>query len=380
MVYRVAFYGCGIGHYQPFGDWHLRGSRRNGGSSQCGSWFGQYYGSADCQTVDLALESLESWFVWLDYQRSDVVAGFGFCAGFYGTGIYPGSLGIDLIRTYIGGFELATQESIKLIALDLDGTSVDKSGVMGSRLINAVAQAQKAGIRVILATGRMVSSARVYWKQLELGAGPLIAYNGGVISDMPGGRPLSRHPLPDGAARELVVQALEAGLLVQVYVGDELWVNREDDRVRRYVDTNHIPAWVRNSDELLRWPDPPIKLLLQSDSETLDRFRIQVEPHAAEMGVRVFKSQADYLEMVVDGVGKGPALAEVCQMLDIGRESVMAVGDAENDVDMLKWAGFGVAMGQAPDAVKQAARVVTEPIDQEGAARAIERYALATSG
>jgi hypothetical protein len=92
--------------------------------------------------------------------------------------------------------------------------------------------------------------------------------------------------------------------------------------------------------------------------------------------MRIFKSQDDYLEVVREGVGKGPALRDVASRLNIPAVQVMAVGDAENDADMLAWAGYGVAMGQAPTAVKQAAKVVTKTIDEDGAAYAIETWAL----
>jgi hypothetical protein len=155
-----------------------------------------------------------------------------------------------------------------------------------------------------------------------------------------------------------------------------MWISREDSRARHYIESNHIPAWVRSGDEIFDWPQAPIKILLQADSTTLDQFRPVIEAHASDFNYRVFKSQQDYLEIVQQGVGKGPALQEVCQSLGIVSSQVMAIGDAENDIDMLRWCGFGVAMGQAPASVKRVARFVTDPIEEDGAALAIEKWVL----
>ncbi|MCY0863418.1 MAG: Cof-type HAD-IIB family hydrolase [Sulfobacillus sp.] len=265
---------------------------------------------------------------------------------------------------------------IALIALDLDGTSVGPDGQLTPRLVAAVEKARAAGVRVILATGRMVQSAAPYWQALSLEPGPLVAYNGGVVAWMPEGEVRFKRTLPDTGARLMVNRALAAELLVQVYIGQELWVSREDARVRRYVEQHHIAAWVRNGEELLDWPEPPIKLLLQGEPDVLDGFRHLVQSEAEQHGIRVFKSQRDYLEMVPEGVGKGPALKVAADLLGIPQAQVMAIGDAENDVDMIRWAGLGVAMGQAPESVQSAADWVTLPLTEEGAAVAIERWVL----
>ncbi|NMP22665.1 Cof-type HAD-IIB family hydrolase [Sulfobacillus harzensis] len=266
--------------------------------------------------------------------------------------------------------------SIALIALDLDGTTLKADGSISDRLQAAVGKALERGIRVMLATGRMVQSAEPFWRELKLPPGLLVAYQGAVVADMPSGKLVAKTLLPDEGARAAVRWALDREMLTQVYVGTELWVSREDPRVRQYIEKNHIPAWVRTAEEMLQWPEPPIKVLLQDEPEVLDRVRRHLEPEVARFPIRVFKSQPDYLELVHQDVGKAVGLAAAAQTLNIPQQQVMAIGDAENDIDMLKWAGLGVAMGQAPDAVKQAAQVVTAPISEDGAARAIERYAL----
>lgn len=270
---------------------------------------------------------------------------------------------------------------IALIALDLDGTAIDgrRGTGVSPGLRAAVAQAQSRGIQVILATGRAVASALPHWQALELRPGPLIAYNGAEVVAVPERIRWFRLHLHDGAARRLVALAADWQLLCQVYVGEELWVTREDLRVRQYVQKNKIPAWVRAPAEITAWPEPPIKILIQGDPDRLDQFRLAVEPEFADLPVRFMKSQADYLEMVPKDAGKGRALAEVATRMGIPREAVVAIGDAENDIDMLTWAGLGVAMGQSPPAVRAAADLVTASVEEDGAARAI-RYLIEGGG
>lgn len=263
-----------------------------------------------------------------------------------------------------------------LIALDLDGTTVKSDGTVSASVKEAVQECIRRHIAVIIATGRMPQSAKRYWEELNLPPGPLVAFQGAMVVWVPEGRIQSKVALPDGSARRVVKWALEQDLLIQVYVGTELWVSREDPRVRRYIDANHIPAWVLGPDEIIDWPEAPIKVLLQDDARVLDRLRGDLQNRLNADPVRIFKSQADYLEVVNVDVGKAKGLKAAAQALGIPREQVLAIGDAENDIDMLTWAGLGIAMGQAPDVVKRASDGVTDSIGADGAARALEKWVL----
>lgn len=262
------------------------------------------------------------------------------------------------------------------MVLDLDGTALRTDGTVSERLKSAVGGCLDRGVRVILATGRMAQSAERFWNELNLPPGPLIAYQGAMVIWVPDERVAAKVTLPDEGARRAVEWALQRDLLTQVYVGTELWVSREDVRVRRYIDANHIPAWVRGETEMTEWPEPPIKILLQDESAVLDKVRQELQPIVAPYPIRLFKSQSDYLELVHKNVGKSVGLDVAAKALNVSPERVLAIGDAENDIDMLKWAGLGVAMGQAPADVRAAADWVTDSVDDDGAAKAIEHWVL----
>ncbi len=268
------------------------------------------------------------------------------------------------------------QIPIKLLVLDLDGTVLRQDGSLSDDLAQIVQEVQDHSVTVMLATGRMVRSAEAYWMQLHLGKGPLIAYNGSMVVEMPNKTPWFSWHLSGDLARLVIQEAINGDILTQVYVGNELWLSKEDERAQHYIRVNHIPGDVKLGDSILEWPSPPIKILLQDDSDKLDQFRAYISSRMVGLQGRIFKSQADYLEIVPAGVGKGPALGKVAERLNINYDEIMAIGDAENDLDMLKMAGLGVAMGQAPEFVKQAADVVTRSIDEDGAAYAIRRWLL----
>lgn len=261
---------------------------------------------------------------------------------------------------------------MKLIVLDLDGTSIGSDNQIGSRLRESVRAAVAAGVSVILATGRMVTSAVPYWLELELGNGPLIAFNGGKVVWMPEQTLWFIQRLNGQSAKMVAEAAMQAGILAQVYIDEQLWVSRFDERVQHYVEKNRIGAQVMPPDELVDWPEPPVKILLQDEPERLDTFRDRITPSLSGYPVRLVKSQPDYLELIPAEVGKSHALAQVAKRLGLTASQVMALGDAENDMDMLIWAGLGVAMGQSPQWVKNAADVVTRPVWDDGAAAAID--------
>jgi Cof subfamily protein (haloacid dehalogenase superfamily) len=264
----------------------------------------------------------------------------------------------------------------RLVAVDLDGTTLQRDGTISPAVERAVRRAGEAGARVMLATGRMGRSARRYWEMLRLPPGPVICYQGAEVLEVPEDRVWYRDVLPDAGARRLVTMTVQAGFLCQVYIGEDLWVSREDDRVTHYVETNRIPALVRPLPLLTGWGEPPVKLLIQGTPEQLAALRARLDPVARGYGIRLVSSQKDFLEAVPNGVGKGRALERVAARLRIPREAVMAVGDGENDADMLAWAGLGVAMGHGHPAALAAADVVAPPVEADGLAWAIDAYIL----
>lgn len=266
---------------------------------------------------------------------------------------------------------------IELVAVDLDGTIFAHGDEVHPRVLAALERVVASRIRVVIATGRTARSVERFRQRWALPAGPMICYNGAEVVDLPSGQRWFVDQLPDTAARRAMELVLAGGHLAQVYVGDALWVTRDDPRVRAYIESNHIPAEIKPGRAILDWPEPPIKILIQDEPATLAHLREAMAPWAAELGVRAVNSQADYLEVLPQAATKGRALARVAERLEIARAAVAAVGDGENDAEMLAWAGWGMAMGGGHPAARAAADVVLPPVGEDGAAVGLEQYVLA---
>lgn len=262
--------------------------------------------------------------------------------------------------------------SIKLVAIDLDDTLLDHSRAVSPRARAAVARAVAAGVTVTVATGRMYRSALPYARQLGLDV-PLITYNGALIKCSETGETLLHRPLAADTAADLLAMFRARGWYVQVYLDDTLYVRERDDNARYYETIAGVEA-VPLGDALWTLP-APTKLLAMAEPGCIEEISAAI---AAAFGDQVYTaaSKANYLEITDPAVNKGAALDFLAGRLGIGREEIMAIGDSINDLDMVAYAGLGVAMGNAHPRVKEAADTVTAANDADGVAEAIEKYVL----
>lgn len=280
----------------------------------------------------------------------------------------------------------------RLIALDLDGTLLTSKQRISPRTGTALRAARERGIIAVVATGRAVPSTR-QWSN-AIGGGPAISCNGAGILDSTGALMVARG-LPQGPLIRLLTLSRESGLLAECYtesgiVLDRPWLQVESfwRWVRPYQSMSEAAAavvrvWWRNRIRvvpgLLRWaerPERPVVLKLMLIGEPR-RLRDLVNWVTAEMpGLEITSSGRDNLEVTAAGVSKGNALQQLAAHLRIPREAIVAVGDSANDLEMLRYAGLGVAMGNAIPEVRAAAARVTGSNDEDGVATLIEELCL----
>jgi len=263
--------------------------------------------------------------------------------------------------------------SVKLVAIDLDDTLLDNSRTISPRARAAIAAAVAQGVTVTVATGRMFPSALPYARQLGLDV-PLITYNGALVRCGLSGETLLHKPLDPAAAGAVLALFRERGWYVQVYLDDVLYVRERDASARRYEEIAGVTA-VPVGDGLWSLAGAPTKMLAMADPERIPAIDAAVR---AACGRRVYTaaSKPYYLEITHPDATKGAALAFLAGRLGIGRGAVMAIGDSVNDLDMIEYAGLGVAMGNAGEQVREAADAVTAANDADGVAAAIEEFVL----
>lgn len=236
------------------------------------------------------------------------------------------------------------------------------------RTLAALAAARRAGIRIIVATGRMVQSARRVVAPAALGE-PIVCYQGAVVAAADG-RFLLHAPIERELALEAIAAVEAAGFPPNVYVDDELYVAAVTPESRRYASFQEIE--IHPVGDLHRWlAVAPTKLVCIGDPDALDRLGARLRERFAGR-LWVSKSLPYFLEFAAEGVSKASGLAFLGERLGFSAAETVAFGDGENDVELLEWAGYAVAVGNAHARVKAAADLVCPPADEEGVAAVIE--------
>jgi Cof subfamily protein (haloacid dehalogenase superfamily) len=265
---------------------------------------------------------------------------------------------------------------VQAFACDLDRTLIGTDAVLRPRTTAAIAAAQAAGIHVLLVTGRMFQSVRRY----ALAAGitdPVVCYQGAVVADPVTGEFLRHVPMPEPGARE-VIDAIEAlGYTILVYVDDELYVSHETPESDAYAGFQHLVA--HPVGDLQAWlPKAPTKLVVVGDPHELDGLEVEMKKRFGER-LYISKSLPHFLEFASPHVHKGAGLDFAAERIGFSSVRSVAFGDGENDVELLQWAGYAVAVANAHPKVVAVADFVCPSVDQEGVAQVIEAYLDSTA-
>ena len=270
---------------------------------------------------------------------------------------------------------------VRLVALDIDGTLVGDDLNIGPDTRTAIRAACSRGVMVSLITGRMVSSALRFARELELDT-PLVGYQGALIREMPvegstrPGKLLIHTPMSAAVAREVIVWAREHGLDPHVTHLERFIVRSDDPRADEYTTFMGTPP--RRTDDLVAAIRHPVTKVMCAGEPPLPT---EVAPLArAHFAGRadVTVSHPHFVEFVAPGVSKGRAIRWLARRLRIPLGAVLAIGDQWNDIEMLAEVGHGTAMPSAPVEVLAAARYVAPPLADEGVARMIEALVLAS--
>jgi Cof subfamily protein (haloacid dehalogenase superfamily) len=260
----------------------------------------------------------------------------------------------------------------RLLALDLDGTIVDGSLRISARVRRAIRTAMDSGVHVTIASGRPFSGTRLFANDLGIRE-PLICHQGAMVRDPCNGALYLQHNLPRQLAHEFVDVVREHGWDLCLTIDDELYVERLTPALRVLSDLSPTSVEEHVVADLKALPQDPLRLLVIVEAAQAPMVdRLLRERFAGRL--RIVRSFARFVEATDLAASKGQALAFLAHRLGVSQAETMAIGDNDNDADMVAWAGLGVAMGNASPAVKAAANHVTGTIAEDGAALAIERF------
>jgi Cof subfamily protein (haloacid dehalogenase superfamily) len=241
-------------------------------------------------------------------------------------------------------------------------------GRLHERTLAALERTKAAGLHVVVVTGRMAQSVR---RAIEPAAlhDPVICYQGAVVTDGEW-RWLRHEPIPLELAREAIAAVLEEGYPPNVYVDDELYVESETDAARNYAGFQGIQFHVVG--DLLGWVSaPPTKLVCVGEPSELDGVEARMQERFGGR-LHISKSLPFFLEFAAAGVTKGSGLDFLAARMGFTKTQTIAFGDGENDIELLQWAGYGVAVENAHDRVKAIADWVCPSASEEGVAQVLE--------
>lgn len=240
---------------------------------------------------------------------------------------------------------------IKLIALDMDGTLLNSNGEVSAENRAAIKEAKEKGIQIILSTGRSRLSCNEYAKSLQLNS-YLVTVNGSEIWG-PTGELVQRNKV-DAELIQWMWELSKTHSAKFWAIGCEgVWHNEMPDNL---LDIN----WLKFGFEI---DDDEIRESIKNELSKKGTFEVT-------------NSSLTNLEVNALGINKALGIKAVCDILGISMENVMACGDSLNDIAMIKECGWGVAMGNAQEIIKQTANAVTDDHNEDGVAKAIRTWAL----
>ena len=262
----------------------------------------------------------------------------------------------------------------QLIAMDLDGTLLNDQKIITERTKEALMAAQKAGVRLALASAR--PSPGLYRERdalcLQAYGGILMSYNGGRIVDAATDKVLFETCMDMEDTRQ-VLRFLETLPVTPILDdGRQFYVT---DRNGYKVDyecrnNNMVCAEVENLADFLFFA--PIKILMSVQPAALPEVQRTIAEKLPQ-SLTVVQTAPFYLEVIPRRINKGQGITDICAVLKLNREQVIAFGDAANDIPMLLSVGMGVAMGNAAESVKQAADRITDSNNHDGIAAMLEK-------
>ena len=254
----------------------------------------------------------------------------------------------------------------QLAALDVDGTLVDETNALSPRVRDAVLALAEAGVAIVVATGRAMPGTMEVVERIGLQDGTAVTSNGAIV--------IGYHPVE--VLHSVTFDASEAVRRVLESVPDALVAVEEVGvgyRVNAPVPEGEVGGKITIEDVDSLVSEPVTRVVIRAPEHDAREFAAVVEGLGLTE-TNYYIGYTAWLDLAPQGVSKASGLEMVCARLDIPQANVLAIGDGFNDVEMLEWAGRGVAMGQAPDQVVAVADAVTGTVAEDGLVTELTRY------
>ncbi|WP_346890297.1 Cof-type HAD-IIB family hydrolase [Clostridium sp. UBA1056] len=269
----------------------------------------------------------------------------------------------------------------KLICVDMDGTLLNNKKKISQRNLKAINEAYNKGARFVVATGRIFVSANYYGDIIGVKT-PIIASNGAYIREKDMDRAIYEEYLNKEECISILNLLKTHGIMPQFYSTDTIYTEEVKHSALAYSKANEtlprnrqvairiVSQWEKLFEENINL----IKVMVMDDDK--DRVRVAKKDFLELKKFEVVSSMDGSFEIMKKGTSKGEAVKKICEYYGINRNEVICIGDNENDLSMIKFAGLGVAMGNAEEFVKKQADYITFSNEDDGVAHVIEEFIL----
>ncbi|MDN3669667.1 Cof-type HAD-IIB family hydrolase [Echinicola jeungdonensis] len=271
--------------------------------------------------------------------------------------------------------------NIKAICTDIDGTLLNKNRELSDRTLNAIKNLP-ADFPFILASSRMPSAMRHLQEDMQRLDNPLICYNGGYILhfDSNGAEILDTVKIPIDICSQISQLAEGSSIHISLYHEDEWYAPQDDHWTQREITSTKVTPTIKRWEAVKQdWTSrnaSPHKVMCMGPAEEIDHLFNSLSKTNQE-DLHLYRSKDTYIEIAPKAISKASALELLLsKKFDISLDEVMAFGDNYNDIDMLQSVGLGIAVGNARDEVKAAAKEITAKNTEDGVAQMIEKYCL----
>ena len=263
--------------------------------------------------------------------------------------------------------------SYKIVFCDIDGTLLDSRKRIRTKTKEVIRRLNEKSVPFVLISARMPPSIERIQKRIGCKA-PIISYGGALIRDENGKTILDKSlPLSEAVVVRERIHELFPDVISYTFSNDSWITDKDDGTAALYLEkeTTALRPLVGQPEKVLNLDDPVHKILCTGEEIAMDELQMRLSREFPECAC--LKSLPRYLEIMSAEVSKSKAADFLCASLGLTRENAIAFGDNYNDVDMLEFAGLGVAMGNAPDIVKERADMVAPSNDEEGVRKVLEK-------
>lgn len=259
---------------------------------------------------------------------------------------------------------------IKFVATDIDGTILPSSGKFTSEVKSCIKQMQNDGIKVVIMTGRMHKAAERIAERLELNT-PVVSYNGGYIKAKDGDV-LYEENLSEEHTKEIIEWAHENNIHLNLYADDVLYSEKEDYEIQRYAQYQGLDYIIRDFSQV---PFNRVHKLLGIDYHNPERVTEWVNTMGKKYPeLYVIKSTPYFCEFSTPRATKACAVKFLQQYWNFKDDEILAIGDQDNDIELLKAGGISVAMGNATPNLITYADYITDTVDNNGFVKAMDIF------